>query len=171
MTVTTTKPTYESLKRKEEELEAQLKEVREEIAKAETDIIVEKLSTAIQYLKDVDEMTTGYYRCTVTTYCEGCEQDIDIDVTLTEIIEALQQLGQENEKMMNYELYDEIKCPKCKESFTCIEDLSTEATMEKIKIEYSGYCDECESYFRWDMVYKFESISSITEESEEEDDD
>ena len=93
MTVTTTKPTYESLKRKEEELLAQLQDLREEIAKAKTDIIVEKLNTALQCLKDVDEMTTGYYRCTITTYCEGCERDIDIDVSLTETIEALQYLG------------------------------------------------------------------------------
>ena len=58
MTVTTTKPTYESLKRKEEELLAQLQDLREEIAKAKTDIIVEKLNTALQCLKDVDEMIT-----------------------------------------------------------------------------------------------------------------
>lgn len=60
--------------------------------------------------------------------------------------------------MMNYELYDKIKCPKCKESFTCIEDLDTEIDMKKIKIEYSGYCDKCESYEYWTMVYQLKKI-------------
>ena len=92
MTVTTTKPTYESLKRKEEELEAQLKDLREEIAIAENGIVEEKLNTALQCLADVDKMTSGYYRCTVETYCEGCEEDIEIDIDLAEIIEAIQRL-------------------------------------------------------------------------------
>lgn len=92
MIVTNTKPTYASLKNKEEELLAQLKDLREEIAKAENDIVTEKLNIAIQCLIDVDNMTSGYYRCTVETYCEGCEQDIDVDVHLAEIIDALQQI-------------------------------------------------------------------------------
>lgn len=92
MTVTDTKPTYASLKHKEEELLAQLVELREEIKVAENNIIVEKLNTAIQCLVDVDKMTNGYYRCSVETYCEGCEEDIDVDVDLAEIISALQRL-------------------------------------------------------------------------------
>jgi hypothetical protein len=92
MVVTDTKPTYASLKRKEEELLAQLKELQEEIKNAENDIIVEKLNTALQCLADVDEMTNGYYRCNIETYCERCEEDIDVDVHLAEIIEALQQM-------------------------------------------------------------------------------
>ena len=73
--------------------------------------------------------------------------------------------------MMNYELYDKIKCPKCKEEFTCIEDLDTEIDMEKIKIEYSGYCDECESYFYWNVTYKIDKISSLKSEEEREEED
>ena len=92
MTVTSTKPNYASLKSKEKELVAQLEELREEIANAENNIIAEKLNTAIQCLVDVDNMTSGYYRCSIETYCEGCEEDIDIDVDLAEIIEALQQI-------------------------------------------------------------------------------
>ena len=92
MVVTDTRPTYASLKSKEEELLAQLKDLREEIKIAENDIIVEKLNTALQCLADVDKMTSGYYRCTIETYCEGCEEDIDIDVDLAEIIEALQRV-------------------------------------------------------------------------------
>ena len=92
MTTTDTKPTYASLKHKEEELLAQLKELREEIANAENDIVEEKLNTAIQCLIDVDKMTSGYYRCEVETYCEGCEEDIDVDLELAEIIEALQRI-------------------------------------------------------------------------------
>ena len=92
MIVTDTKPTYASLKRREEELLAQLKDLREDIANAEKDIIVEKLNTALQCLADVDEMTSGYYRCTIETYCEGCEENIEIDINLSEIIEALQQI-------------------------------------------------------------------------------
>ena len=85
-------PTYASLKSKEEELLAQLKELREEIANAENDIVEEKLNTAIQCLVDVDEMTSGYYRCTIETYCEGCEEDIEIDIDLANVIEALQRI-------------------------------------------------------------------------------
>ena len=92
MTTIDTKPTYTSLKRKEEELLAQLKDLREEIAIAENGIVVEKLNTALQCLADVDEMTSGYYRCTVETYCEGCEENIEVDIDLAEIISALQQL-------------------------------------------------------------------------------
>lgn len=97
MTVTNTKPTYASLKHKEEELLAQLKDLREEIAIAENDIITEKLNTALQCLADVDKMTSGYYRCSIETYCEGCQENIDVDVDLAEIIEAIQQIRQENE--------------------------------------------------------------------------
>ena len=92
MVVTDTKPTYSSLKSKEKELLAQLEDLREEIKNAEDDIITQKLNTALQCLADVDTMTHGYYRCTVETYCEGCEEDIEIDIDLAEIIEALQQI-------------------------------------------------------------------------------
>ena len=90
--VTDTKPNYASLKAREEALLAQLKELQEEIKIAENNIIEEKLSTALQLLAEVDEMTNGYYRCTLETYCEGCEEDIDIDVDLAEIISAIQSL-------------------------------------------------------------------------------
>ena len=92
MRMTNTKPTYASLKHKEEELLAQLKDLREEIAIAENDIITEKLNTALQCLADVDKMTSGYYRCSIETYCEGCQENIDVDVDLAEIIEAIQQI-------------------------------------------------------------------------------
>lgn len=92
MTVTSTKPNYASLKHKEEELLAQLKDLREEIAIAENDIVEEKLNTALQCLADVDKMTSGYYRCSIETYCEGCQENIDVDVDLAEIIEAIQQI-------------------------------------------------------------------------------
>ena len=90
--VTNAKPTYESLKSKEEKLLAELKELREEITVAENRIVEEKLNSAIQSLVDVNEMTGSYYRCTVEAYCEGCEENIEIDVDLTEIICSLQQL-------------------------------------------------------------------------------
>ena len=86
------KSTYETLKKREEELLAQLKELKEQIANAENDIIEEKLNIALQCLADVDKMTSGYYRCTVETYCEGCEENIDIDIDLAEIIEALRRM-------------------------------------------------------------------------------
>ena len=92
METTDTKLNYVSLKSREEELLAQLKVLRAEIEIAEKNIVTEKLNIAIQYLVDVDEMTSGYYRCTIETYCEGCETDIDVDVHLAEIIEALQQI-------------------------------------------------------------------------------
>lgn len=85
-------PTYASLKDKEEELLAQLKDIQEEIKIAEKNVIKEKLNTALQCLADVDEMTSGLYRCSVEAYCEGCEEDIDIDIDLVEIIEALQRI-------------------------------------------------------------------------------
>lgn len=92
MKLTDTKPTYASLKSKEEELLAQLKDLREEIKIAENDIITEKLNTALRCLAEVDEMTSGFYRCSVETYCAECEEDIDVDIDLAEIIEALQQI-------------------------------------------------------------------------------
>ena len=92
MKVVDTKPTYASLKHREEELLAQLANLREEIKIAENDIIVEKLNTAIQCLADIDAMTNSYYRCTVETFCEGCEEEIEIDIDLAEIISALQDL-------------------------------------------------------------------------------
>lgn len=87
-----TKPTYASLKSKEQELLAQLKELREEITIAENGIVEEKLNTAIQCLIDVEEMTGSYYRCTIETYCEGCEETVEFDVDLAEIISSLQRL-------------------------------------------------------------------------------
>lgn len=92
MISTNTKPTYASLKAREEELLAQLEEIQEEIKNAEKDVIREKLNTALQCLADVDNITSGYYRCTLETYCEGCEEDIEIDIDLAEIIEALQSI-------------------------------------------------------------------------------
>lgn len=92
MVAVSTKPTYASLKSKEEELLAQLKEVQEEIRNAEENIIVEKFNTAIQCLVDIDRMTNGFYRCSIMPYCEGCEEHIDIDIDLAEIIEALQRM-------------------------------------------------------------------------------
>ena len=92
MTLTDAKPNYASLKHKEEELLTQLKDLREEIAVAENGIVEEKFNTALQCLADVDKMTSGFYRCTVETYCEGCEEDIEVDIDLAEIISALQQL-------------------------------------------------------------------------------
>ena len=92
MVVTDTKPTYASLKSKEEELLAQLKDLREEITNAENGIIVEKLNTAIQCLVDIDNMTNGYHNFTIEKYCGGCEDYVDIDFGLDEIISMLQQL-------------------------------------------------------------------------------
>ena len=89
---TDTKPTYADLKQREEELLVQLKELREEIEIAENGIVEEKLNTAIQCLVDVDKMTSGYYRCTIETYCEGCEETVEVDVDLAEIISALEQM-------------------------------------------------------------------------------
>ena len=83
---------YASLKNKEKELLEQLKELKEKIEIAENNIVIEKLNTALQCLADVDEMTNGYYRCSIDTYCKYCEEDIDVDIDLAEIISALQQL-------------------------------------------------------------------------------
>ena len=92
MVATNTEPTYASLKSKEKELLAQLKDLREKIEIAENGIVEEKLNIALQCLADVDEMTSGYYRCTIETYCSSCEEDIEVDIDLAEIIEALQQI-------------------------------------------------------------------------------
>ena len=93
MLATNIKPTYESLKSKEEELLAQLKDLREEIAKAERVIIKEKLNTAIQCLVEIDEMTQGFCHCTMEIYCEECKEYIDSDIDLSEIIKALQRIN------------------------------------------------------------------------------
>ena len=83
---------YASLKREETELLMQLEEVQKAIKIAEKDVITEKLNTALQCLADVDTMTHGYYRCSIETYCNDCDTEIDVDVDLSKIIEALQQI-------------------------------------------------------------------------------
>ena len=92
MKATDTNSAYENLKNKEKELLAQLHELKEEIANAEKDIIVEKLNTALQCLADVDEMTNSFYRCSIETYCDNCDENVEVYVDLAEIISALQQL-------------------------------------------------------------------------------
>lgn len=92
MTTTNTKPTYASLKHREEELLAQLEELRKEIANAENNIIEEKLNLAIQCLIEVDGMTHNYYRCPIEVYCEGCNETIETDIDLVEIINTLQRV-------------------------------------------------------------------------------
>ena len=92
MTVTDTKPTYASLKRREEELLAELKDLRDEIKNAEEGIVEEKLETAIKRLEEVDKLTSGYYNLTLEKYCGGCDDYVDIDFTLAEFIEILQQI-------------------------------------------------------------------------------
>ena len=90
MVVVDTKSTYASLKSKEAELLAQLKELQDEIKIAETDVITEKLNTALQCLVDVDKMTNGGYNITVEKYCGACSEYIDVNFALSEIIEMLQ---------------------------------------------------------------------------------
>ena len=92
MILTDTKPTYASLKRKEEELLAQLEELQEEIKIAEQDVIIEKLNTALQCLADVDKITNGGYNITVDKYCGRCDNFIDVNFALSEIIEMLQYI-------------------------------------------------------------------------------
>jgi len=86
------KNSYASLKQEEKELLMRLEELRKAIKIAEKDVITEKLNTALQCLVDVDTMTHGNYRCSIETYCEGCAEDIDVDIDLSEIIETLQQI-------------------------------------------------------------------------------
>ena len=90
MVAVSTKPTYASLKSKEKELLAQLEELRDEIKIAESDVITEKLNTALQCLADVDEITNGGYNVTVEKYCGACSEYIDVNFALSEIIEMLQ---------------------------------------------------------------------------------
>lgn len=94
----TTTTTYASLKHKEEELLAQLEELRKEIANAENNIIEEKLNLAIQCLIEVDGMTHSYHRCPIEVYCECCDETIDTDIDLVEIINALQRVKKGEEK-------------------------------------------------------------------------
>ena len=84
--------TYKEMLVKEKELLTQLEDLRADIKVAENDIITEKLNTALQCLADVDNMTNGYYRCSLETYCAECEETVETDVDLSEIISALQQL-------------------------------------------------------------------------------
>ena len=92
MVAVSTKPTYASLKHKEEELLAQLKELQDEIKIAENNIVKEKLNTAIQCLVDVDKMTNGGYNITIDKYCGGCDDYIEVNFALAELIEMLQDI-------------------------------------------------------------------------------
>ena len=69
-----------------------MEELHAEIKIAEKNIITEKLNTAIQCLVEVDNMTSGFYRCSVETYCAECDENIDVDIDLAEIIDALRQI-------------------------------------------------------------------------------
>ena len=90
--VTDTKSTYASLKQREEKLLAELKDLRDEIKNAEEGIIEEKLETAIKCLTDIDKMTSGFHNFTAEKYCGGCDDYVDIDFDLSEIIGMLEQI-------------------------------------------------------------------------------
>ena len=57
-----------------------------------------------------------------------------------------------------FELYKKFKCPKCNGAFDCIETLDTDITKDQVIIKFSGYCDKCESYEYWTMVYQLAEI-------------
>lgn len=60
-----------------------------------------------------------------------------------------------------FELYENFKCPKCNSTFTCIETLDMDITKDQITIKYSGYCDECERYENWIMVYQLKEVKKL----------
>lgn len=59
-----------------------------------------------------------------------------------------------------YELYEHFKCSKCNGTFACIEALDTDITKDQVIIKCSGYCDECERYENWIMVYQLKEVKN-----------
>ena len=60
-----------------------------------------------------------------------------------------------------YELYEKFKCSKCNGTFVCIEILDTDITKDQVTIKCSGYCEECERYEDWIMVYQLKEVKKL----------
>lgn len=85
---------YEELRVKEMKLAEELKAVREELAKAEQTKAVNLLGVAIKSLEDVDSILLSL-DCNFEVYCEECETEFDILVSLADVIQSLRDLREE----------------------------------------------------------------------------
>ena len=87
--------TYEELKRKEEELCSRLLAVREELAKLEEQKAIELLQTAINSLKEFEEIINNEFNCELEVYCDECDTEIDVCVPIEDIIQSLKDLKEQ----------------------------------------------------------------------------
>lgn len=83
---------YEELREKERELAKALIEVREQLAKMDEEKAIELLQTAINSLKEFEEITGNEFNCELEIYCEECEKEFDACVPIDYIIQSLKDL-------------------------------------------------------------------------------
>ena len=82
---------YEELKAKEMELAEELKKVREELVKTKQVKAINLLSIAIKSLEEVDSLLLSP-ECWCEVYCDGCESEFDVRISLADVIQSLRDL-------------------------------------------------------------------------------
>jgi hypothetical protein len=83
---------YEELREKERELAKALIEVREQLEKMDEEKALELLQTAINSLKEFEELTDNGFNCELEIYCEECEKEFDAYTSIGDIIQSLRDL-------------------------------------------------------------------------------
>ena len=83
---------YEELKVKEMKLAEELKAVREELEKMDEEKALELLQTAINSLKEFEEITGNEFNCELEIYCDECDKSFDDYVPMGDIIQSLRDL-------------------------------------------------------------------------------
>lgn len=83
---------YEELRERERELAKALIEVREQLAKMDEEKALELLQTAINSLKEFEEITGNEFNCELEIYCDECDKNFDAYVPMEDIIQSLKDL-------------------------------------------------------------------------------
>jgi hypothetical protein len=83
---------YEELREKERELAKALIEVREQLEKMDEEKALELLQTAINSLKEFEEITGNEFNCELEIYCDECDKNFDAYVPMGDIIQSLRDL-------------------------------------------------------------------------------
>ena len=80
---------YEELREKERKLAKELIEVREQLEKLDDEKAFELLQTAINSLKEFQEITGSEFNCELEIYCDECDKSFDAYVPTDDIIQSL----------------------------------------------------------------------------------
>lgn len=82
----------EELRKKEMKLAEELKKVREQLEKLDEEKALELLQTAINSLKEFEEITGTEFNCELEIYCDECEKEFDTCIPIGDIIQSLKLL-------------------------------------------------------------------------------